>query len=84
MTLKPKNANMPPAEAQSEDPQKDSIAHSISDQNRKFYETYIKIFNTGFLLSMQLRHLVANKEDLWKKLLTFEVSEPFDVEEGRG
>jgi len=36
-----------------------------------FYEQYMKIFNTGYLLSMQLKQLVSSKEELWKKLLIF-------------
>lgn len=47
---------------------------SYLDHNRQFYEEYKKIFTTGYCLSQQLKQLVESKEELWKKLLNYEVS----------
>lgn len=74
MTLRSKDVNASDPLAAEGPHNRGGTSRIDLDHNIKFYEEYRKIFTTGFYLSQQLRQLVSSKEDLWKKLLSYEVT----------
>lgn len=74
MTLRNKDVNVSDALAGEGTHNRGGTRLIYLDHNIKFYEEYRKIFTTGFYLSQQLRQLVSSKDDLWKKLLSYEVT----------
>lgn len=74
MTLRSKDVNVNDPLASEGTHNRGGTSLMNLDHNIKFYEEYRKIFTTGFYLSQQLRQLVSSKEDLWKKLLSYEVT----------
>lgn len=69
MFLQTKDTNI------SEGVENQTAGYDALDHNVQFYSEYKKIFITGYHLAMQLKQLVSQKEDIWKKLLNYEVLE---------
>lgn len=83
MALRSKDVNAHDPLLQEDHHNRNGISLHYTDHNIKFYEEYRKIFATGYYLSIQLKQLVDNKDDLWKKLLTYEVTVPLSRKELR-
>lgn len=73
MTLRSKDVNIRDQEDDPETHNRTGMSVTNQDHNIKFYEEFRKIFSTGYYLSQQLKQLVNTKEEMWKRLLSYEV-----------
>ena len=55
----------------------------LEEYNFQYYEEYKRLYQTAFLLSLQLKNLSETKDELWQKLGRLEVPSLTIVEKNR-